>query len=219
MNVIVIGCGRVGSELAYRLFKQGHQVCVIDQNEKAFLALPVDFKGRTLGGDALNRIILRRAGIENAEGLAVVTNSDMTNAAVGHIAQTLFKVPSVVVRNFEARYRYIYDLFNLQVVSPSHWGAQRIEEMIYGQKARTVFSAGNGEVELYEFRIPPALDGHPLNELIPAQGCSLAALTRAGRAILPQLDTPVNQGDFLLVSATLEGIAELRNKLEGLQEA
>ncbi len=184
MNVIVIGCGRVGSELAYRLFKQGHQVCIIDQNEKAFLALPVDFKGRTLGGDALNRIILRRAGIETADGVAAVTNSDMTNAAVGHVAQTIFKVPAVVVRNFESRYRYIYDLFNLQVVSPSHWGAQRIEEMIYGQKARTVFSAGNGEVELYELMIPPVLNGRPLSDFIPAAGCSLAALTtrRAGDA-------------------------------------
>jgi trk system potassium uptake protein TrkA len=218
MNLIVIGCGRVGSELAYHLFKQGHQVCIVDQNEKAFLGLPIDFHGRTLGGDALNQIILRRAGMETADGVVVVTNSDMTNAVVGHVAQTVYKVPSVVVGNFEPHYRYIYDAFNLQVVSPSHWGAQRIEEMLYGQEARMVFSAGNGEVELYELLVPPVWDGHFLRELIPDQDCTPAALTRAGRAALPQLDMLLHQGDLLLVSATLEGIRDIRRRLESLQE-
>jgi len=219
MNLIVIGCGRVGSELAYQLFKQGHQVCVVDQDEKAFLQLPLNFKGRRLTGDTLNQIVLRRAGIETADGVAVVTDSDMTNAVVGHIAQTVYKVPSVVVRNFETRYRYIYNAFNLQVVSPSHWGAQRIEEMLHGQEARLVFSAGNGEVELYELMIPSAWEGHRLAELIPEEGCTPSALTRAGGAVLPQLDMLLQQGDLLLVSATMEGIWAIRGKLESLQEA
>lgn len=218
MNIIVIGCGRVGSELAYHLSKQGHLVCVVDQNEKAFLALPIDFRGRTLGGDALNQITLRRAGMETADGVVVVTNSDMTNAVVGHIAQTFYNIPSVVVGNFEPHYRYIYDAFNLQVVSPSHWGAQRIEEMLYGQEARMVFSAGNGEVELYELLIPPEWEDHRLGELIPAEDCNPAAVTRAGRAVLPQIDMQLKQGDLLLVSATLEGIGEIRRRLENPQE-
>jgi trk system potassium uptake protein len=214
MNLIVIGCGRMGSELAYHLYQQGHQVCIIDQNERAFLGLPVDFQGRTVGGDALNRIILRRAGIESADGVAVVTNSDMTNAVVGHVAQTFFKVPLVVVRNFEAKYRYLFDSFDLQYVSPSHWGAQRIEEMLYGQEARMVFSAGNGEIELYEQLIPVTWDGHLLSEIIPAHGCTPAALTRSGQAVLPELDMQIQQGDILLVSATMAGIANFRRKLE-----
>lgn len=217
MNLIVIGCGRVGSELAFHLFKQGHQVCIVDQNEKAFLGLPMDFRGRTLEGDALNQIILRRAGIETADGVVVVTNFDMTNAVVGHIAQTYYKVPSVVVGNFEPHYRYIYDAFNLQVVSPSHWGAQRIEELLYSLEARMVFSAGNGEVELYEFLIPQAWEGRRLSELIPEEGCQPSALTRAGRAMLPELDMTLKHGDLLLVSATLEGMTVLRQRLENQQ--
>ncbi len=218
MNIIVIGCGRVGSELAYHLFKQGHQVCVVDEDEKAFLSLPMDFRGRTMGGDALNQIVLRRAGMETADGVVVVTNSDMTNAVVGHIAQTVYQIPSVVVGNFEPRYRYIYDAFNLQVVSPSHWGAQRIEEMLYGQEARMVFSAGNGEVELYELLIPPQWEDRRVGEVILPESGSPAALTRAGRAVLPQADTQLKQGDLLLVSATLEGIRRIRRRLDHPQE-
>ena len=177
----------------------------------------MDFRGRTLEGDALNQIILRRAGIETADGVVVVTNFDMTNAVIGHIAQTYYKVPSVVVGNFEPRYRYIYDAFNLQVVSPSHWGAQRIEELLYSLEARMVFSAGNGEVELYEFLIPQLWEDRPLNDLIPQQDCQPPALTRAGRATLPRSDTVLKQGDLLLVGATLEGITILRQRLENQQ--
>ena len=48
MNVIIVGCGRVGAELAYRLFTNGHRVCVIDRSQEAFKDLPPDFRGRTL---------------------------------------------------------------------------------------------------------------------------------------------------------------------------
>lgn len=247
MKLIVIGCGRVGSELAYHLFQQGHQVCVVDQYDRSFNTLPGDFRGRTLEGDAMNQIVLRRAGIETADGVVVVTNFDMTNAVIGHIAQTYYKVPSVVVGNFEPRFRYVYDAFNLQVVSPSHWGAQRIEELLYTLEARMVFSAGNGEVELYELLIPPEWDARPLQELIQVevpesagqdqpegagqgpsiaadqgpsiatgQDIQVAALTRAGRAVLPAAGALLKAGDLLLVSATFDGISTIRRRLENL---
>ena len=219
MNMIVIGCGRVGSDLAYRLFKNGHKVCVVDQNEKSFSSLPGDFRGRTLEGEALNQIILRRAGIETADGLAVVTGSDTINAVVAHIAQTLFHVPHVIARNYDPHHRSLYEAFNLQMVSSSSWGAQRIEELLYNQEIRTVFSAGNGEVELYEFKIPPVWTGHNLSELLPKQGCCPTALTRAGRAILPNSDTILQAGDIILVSATLDGAEIVRKKFADRQEA
>jgi trk system potassium uptake protein len=213
MNLLVIGCGRIGSDLAYRLFKQGHKVCVIDQTEKAFSNLPDDFRGRTLEGEALNQHLLHRAGIENIDGVAVVTGSDTLNAVVGHIAKAIFKVPNVIVRNYDPHYRSIFEAFNLQTVSSSTWGAQRIEELLYGQEVRTVFSAGNGEVELYEFMIPAAWEGKSLSELLPEQGCCATAITRHGRALLPDLHALIHKDDILLVSASIEGAEALRLNL------
>ena len=63
MNVIVVGCGRVGSELAYGLYKRGHKVTVVDTDADAFANLPADFRGRTVEGDVLTPDILQRAGI------------------------------------------------------------------------------------------------------------------------------------------------------------
>lgn len=213
MNFIIVGCGRLGAELAYRLFLQGHHVVVMDHNDAAFANLPAAFRGRTLPGDALNRGMLERAGIESADGLASVTSSDSTNAVIAHTARTLYKIPRVVVRDYEPRYRSIYDAFGLQVISSVEWGAQRLEELLYHADLRTVFSAGNGEVEIYELTVPPKWEGRSLKDVCPLQQAIPVALSRAGRAILPNPDTRLEEGDVLQVSATLEGSKLLRQKL------
>jgi len=213
LNIIVVGCGRVGGELAYRLFQKGHKIVVVDLSPQAFQNLPDDFRGRFVEGHAMNQDVLRRAGIEEAEALAAVTSSDPVNAVIGHLAIQEFDVPSVVVRNYDSRWRSLHELFGLQVVSSSSWGAQRIEELLYQQKAHTVFSAGNGEVELYEFSIDESWHGRTFADLLASQECLPVALTRSGRAILPATSTVLQEGDVVLVSATLEGSERLHNLL------
>ena len=217
MFIIVVGCGRVGAELAYRLFERGHQVSVVDTAASAFNNLPADFRGRLVEGEALNQDILHRAGIEQADGLAVVTNSDTLNAVVAHIARSIYHIPNLAVRNYDPTNRDLFEAFNEQVVTSSSWGAQRLEEVLYGGNVHMLLSAGNGEVEIYEIPILENWDDRPLQELIPAE-CTAAALTRAGRAVLPSLDTRLKSGDVLLVSATLNGIEELRRRLTSPME-
>lgn len=217
MEMIVVGCGRVGSELAYRLYKSGQKLAVIDPLLASFKNLPDDFRGRTIEGDALDKETLHRAGIETATGLAAVTSSDTTNLAVGHVAQTVFNVPQVVVRNYDTQYRPLFEAFNLQVVSSSSWGAQRIEELLYHKGMRVIFSAGNGEVEVYEFTVPQVWEGRTLGELLPPTGVAPVGLTRTGLAIIPDMDTRLAHGDTLLVSATMEGITAVRRQLTGVE--
>lgn len=215
MNMIVVGCGRVGAELAYRLYQKGNRVTVIDNVASAFANLPPDFRGRTLEGDPLNQDLLRRAGVEQAGGIALVTSSDSLNAVIAHVARTVYGISNVVVRNYEPQWRTMYETFNLQVVSSSSWGAQRLEELLYHVQMRSVFSAGNGEVEIFEFSVPQAWEGKALRDLLPKSDCILAGLTRAGTAMLPDMDFILLEGDVILVSATLNGIEELRNRVAG----
>jgi trk system potassium uptake protein TrkA len=214
MNIIVVGCGRVGAELAYRLYRNGQQVVVIDTNSDAFHGIPEDFSGRMIEGDAMNQDVLRRSGIESADGIALVTSSDRLNAIVGHVARTVYEIPVVAVRNFDSRFRSLHEAFGHNMVSSSSWGAQRIEELLYDEKGNAVFSAGNGEVELYEFSIPDAWQNRRLNELLPQNDCVVAALTRAGKAFLPAADTVLETGDLLLISATLAGSTALRHRIQ-----
>ena len=213
MKVLVIGCGRLGAELAFRLFRRGHDVSIVDVDEKAFAKLPAEFQGRFSEGSGMNRDVLHRAGIEGCDSVAVVTNSDTLNAVVGHLALEIFHVPNVVVRNYDPRYRWILETFNLQEVSSLSWGAQRIEEMMYHSDLRPVFSAGNGEVEIYEMSIPEGCAGLTIGELVATEMCMPVAITRAGVAMFPTLKSILQMGDVLHVSATLDGVEKLRSRV------
>jgi trk system potassium uptake protein TrkA len=209
MNVIVIGCGRFGAELASRLYQKGHQVAVVDQSASAFDNLDPNFRGRIIEGDVLSQDMLRRAGIEQADGLAAVTNSDTLNAVVGHIARAVYHVPNVVVRNYDPAWRPMYEAFGLQMVSSTSWGAQRIEDLLYRPDIRSVFSAGNGEIEIYELMVPERWQGRTLNDLLPHVPCGVVALTRAGRAFLPDCNIVLEKDDVVHFSTTLEGVQAL----------
>ena len=219
MNFFVIGCGRVGSELAFRLYNNGHKVVVIDKNREALNGLSSEFRGRTIEGDVLVEQMLERAGISEADGLAAVTNSDTLNAVVAHIAHVVYKVPIVVARNYDPAMLPVLEAFGHQVVSSTSWGAQRIQGMLLDPSFRTIFSAGNGEVEVYEMMISPAWDGKSLGGLLRDNpGCLPVALTRAGSALLPNADTVLQSGDLLNVSATFAGIKTLRAQLDAGME-
>jgi trk system potassium uptake protein TrkA len=213
MKIIVVGGGRLGSELAYRLFQQGHKVTVIDRSTGAFDNLPPDFRGRTLEGDVLSQDVLHRAGIAGADGLAAVTNSDAVNAVVARIAGVKYGLGNVVVRNYDPQWAGIHQLFAAQVVSSAVWGAQQVVDLLHEFEVRPVFSAGNGEVKVYELQVPKGWHGRTLASLLSGIDSLPVALTRAGQTILPRPETTLETADILDVSAEPEGIQTLRQRL------
>jgi trk system potassium uptake protein len=219
MKLIVVGCGRLGAALAYRLFGKGHQVTVIDQVPAAFDNLPADFRGRTLEGQALDEDVLTRAGIAQADGLAAVTNSDSLNAVVGRVATIRYGLHNVVVRNYDPHWEPMHETFCAQVVSSASWGAQRIEDLLDQPDVRPVLSAGNGEVKVYELQIPAGWQARTLADLLSDSNCLPVALSRAGRATLPEPQASLEPGDVLHVSATADSIKTLRQRLALPEEA
>jgi trk system potassium uptake protein len=130
MYIIVVGCGRVGSDLAGRLSRQGHDVTVIDYVGSSFKHLDPEYRGRTIEAEPLAEGVLKKAGIEHAHALAAVTSSDTTNAVVAHIARAVFKVPHVVSRNYDPRWLPLHEAMGLDVVSTTLWGSKRMEELV-----------------------------------------------------------------------------------------
>jgi len=218
MKIIVVGCGRIGAELAYSLFKRGHQVSVVDDNVNSFNNLPPDFEGKHQEGDAMNQDVLLRAGIQTCDALAAVTNNDTLNAVISHIAKIEFNVPNIVARNYDPHLRPVFEAFNIQIISSTSWGAQRIEELLIDAEGRTVFSAGNGEVEIYEIKIPNTWNGKKVGDLVTCSDCKWLAITRAGSAFLPEENSVLQMGDILTVAATFNGITETRENLRERQE-
>lgn len=213
MNVIVVGCGRVGAELAYRLYVSGHHVTVIDRSQEAFKNLPPDFRGRTLEGDVLSEAMLHRAGIEGADALASVTNSDSLNGVMGRVASTVYRIPHIAVRNYDPRWRTLLETFGHQVVGSSSWGAQRMEELLEGGAVHPLVSAGNGEVEICDLVVPSSWSGKTVQELAAAGPAVVAAITRAGHGMMPKPDMALQAGDLVHISTTPDGMNALCQQL------
>ena len=98
MNVIILGCGRVGSTLARLMFHDGHTVTVIDAVSESFRRLGNKFKGQRMVGNGIDEDVLKRAGIDKCDVFIAVTQGDNRNIMAAQIAHEIYRVPKVVTR-------------------------------------------------------------------------------------------------------------------------
>lgn len=212
-HIIIVGCGRVGLELAQSISRQGYAVTVVDANPRAFDRLGPDFRGRTVQGEAFDKETLERAGITNAHAFAAVTASDSANVVAARIARDIYHVEHVVARVYDPRRTPIYEKLGLQTIASSSWGAKRIEQIMLHPGWQSLYAPGNGEVQLYEISVPDEWNGRTIDDLLPAEGALAAGLVRGGRASLPTRATPLQAHDLLQISATLEALSVVRQRL------
>jgi trk system potassium uptake protein TrkA len=131
MKVVIMGCGRVGAQLAITLDREGHQVTVIDTNNDAFQRrLPPEFGGRAIVGNGIDTDALRRAGIESADAFVAVTQGDNRNVMAAQIAQHIFHVPRVVCRIYDPIREEIYHTLGIETISPTKVGAQLLKDAL-----------------------------------------------------------------------------------------
>src|SRR5512136_174046 len=145
MKVIIVGCGRMGSELAGQLALDGHDVTVVDIDPQAFYRLGATFKGKTVEGVGFDRDVLVRAGVEHADALAAVTAGDNRNAIIARVARNVFHVPKVVARLYDPRRAEIYERLGLQTVSSTGWGVSRAMQLLVHPELHVAVTLGNGD--------------------------------------------------------------------------
>ncbi|MER3419002.1 MAG: TrkA family potassium uptake protein [Chloroflexota bacterium] len=130
MRVVIMGCGRVGAQLAVMLERRGHEVTVLDVNPNAFERLPRDFKGRKLVGNGIDQDVLRRAGIERADAFVACTQGDNRNVMAAQVAKHIFNVPRVVSRIYDPIREEIYRMLGLRTISPTKVGAELLMKAV-----------------------------------------------------------------------------------------
>lgn len=119
MKVVIMGCGRVGGQLAGLLDSNGEQVTILDVNEYSFRRLPTNFSGTALLGDGTDEDALLKAGIEDADAFVAVTEGDNRNVMAAQIAKHIFNVPKVLCRIYDPLRRDLYDTLGLDAFSPT----------------------------------------------------------------------------------------------------
>lgn len=217
MKVIIMGCGRVGVQLAMLLVDEGHQVGVIDYDANALNRLGTDFKGQKIVGVGFDKDILLKAGIENADAFAATSSSDNANIIAARIAHNIFHVPRVVARLFDPQRAEVYRRLGMLTISSTTWGAERIRELITSEEIDPIHSFGSGEVSLVNIEVPPQLVGRMVKDLTVNNEISVVAITRQGEAFIPTLGSQFKDGDIIHVAILAAALGRFKSLL-GLSE-
>ena len=218
MHVIVVGCGRVGSELAVALESEGHTVAVIDKNRNAFRRLPERFTGRAVLGFGFDRDHLEQAGIGEAKALAAVTSGDNSNILTARIARETYEIEHVVARIYDPRRAVIYQRLGIPTVATVSWTTDQVHRRLLPDRTVSEWTDATGTLSLIERALPDAWAGRKLLELEEGDRFRLVALTRAGQAKLVLPSVVGQEGDILHLAVRTDAVEELRARLGDASE-
>lgn len=134
MNIIILGCGRVGATLAMSMSQDGHNVSIIDRSSDSFRRLGPDFKGHMVIGNGTDESVLRKAGIEKADSFVAVTNGDNTNIMSVQIAKEKFHVTQSIARIYDPIRACAYQELGVDVLCTTLVGARLFKDRLLGKE-------------------------------------------------------------------------------------
>ena len=212
MNVIVAGCGRVGSQLAMLLANDGHNVSVIDKNQEAFERLGSTFNGVTVKGLAFDEDVLRSANIEGCDVFAAVTNFDNTNLMAAEVAGKIFGIEHTVARLYNPDREATYEQLGIEYVCGTSLVAETINDMIHAGHSH--FVDLYGDVEIQFFPIADDLVGQRVHS-IAVDGKLLPAIIRRGEmTFIPTTESVFETGDVLRVAVKTDYLPKIERYMK-----
>ena len=218
MRVIIMGCGRVGSQLSRELLDAGHEVVVIDKNAEAFFRYPPGDGAQTVVGLGFDRDVLEEAGIQQADAFVAVSSGDNSNIVSARVALEYYHVPKVVARIYDPRRADIYERLNIPTVATTTWGVKQIQLMLLHDRQEIRESLGGGD--LLRMRIPVSahMVGKPAISFNVDGKILVAGVSRGGGGFLPTASSTLQEGDYLVVMLTKDGMDTLDEVFEPVAE-
>ena len=213
MRVIIMGCGRVGSDLTVQLAEGGHDVAIIDKREGAFERLPPGFNARTFVGLGFDRDVLEEAGIKEAEAFVAVSSGDNSNIVSARVALEHYHVPKVIARIYDPRRADIYERLNIPTVATTKWGVKQIQLMLFHDRTELRESIGGGDLLRLRVPVPHHLVGKPATSINVEGKILVAGVSRGGGGFIPTAGSTLQDGDYLAVIMAKDGMDLLDSQL------
>ncbi|MDP8975839.1 MAG: TrkA family potassium uptake protein [Actinomycetota bacterium] len=214
MHAIVVGCGRIGAELAMSLELGGHSVTVIDKEATAFSRyLPKDWSGKAVHGFGFDRDHLEEAGIRDAEAVAAMTGGDNSNILTARIARETYRVDRVVARIQDPRRAVIYERLGIPTVAQVSWGKEQVLRRLFPEEMVHEWTDASGGLSLVEKALPDAWAGKKLARLGEPGKFRVTAVSRSGEARMAGPDLMGQEGDILHVMVAKEHLEALEGRL------
>lgn len=212
MYIIIIGCGRIGSYLA-NLLQDENNVVVIDREEKTSARLGDNFNGLYMNGDGLDPDILKEAGIEKADALAVTTSNDNTNIVIAQIAKKVFNVPKVVARVSDVGKSDIYRNLGVDPVNSTAIFSTLLREKIIERNFTTYIFESN-KVSILEIKDTAGYKGKTVKDLNVPEEFQVITVVRGQNPVIPDEKTVFEEGDVILGVVRLSGLKRVKKLLK-----
>lgn len=213
MYIIIVGCGRVGSELAKLLSGEGHNVVIIDKNPDSFGRLGDTFNGLTIIGSGFDGDLLRQAGIEKADAFCAVTNGDNTNLISAQAAKKIFNVPKVIARVYDPERAHIYAALGLDIISGTVLFASMLRDKIIESRFSS-YLIETKELSIIEIEAKDNIIGKTIQEINIPQELQVVALRRIEGVGIPEATTVIKPKDILMAVVKVECLNKIKDRFE-----
>jgi len=211
MYVIILGCGRVGSELAKLLSNEGHNIVIIDKDQASFDRLGGTFNGLTLVGDGFDLNLLKQAGIEKADAFCAVTNGDNTNLVSAQVAKKIFKVPKVIARVYDPQRAHIYAALGLDIISGTILFAAMLRDKVIESRFSS-YLIETKDLGVIEIEVKNSLLGRTIQDINMPGEFLVVAIRRLQGDIIPEPSTVLKEKDVLLAVVKVVSLKKIRER-------
>lgn len=210
VHVVIMGCGRVGSDLARTLTQSGHSVAVIDQKAAAFERLGPDFAGTTVLGVGFDRGRLIEAGIEKADAFAAVSSGDNSNIIAARVARETFGIRRVVARIYDPGRAEIYTRLGIPTVATVRWTADQMLRRLLPEHRSDDWRDPSGRVVVAELALAPQWVGRSFEQLELESGSRVVVVNRYGEGFIPNAGSVIQEDDIVHTAAAADDLERIR---------
>lgn len=200
MQIIVIGCGKVGSKFAQVLTEEGHDVVIVDNDSNAFKQLEHGFSGLTITGVPIDQDVLKQAGIETADALAAVTPDDNVNIMACQVAKEIFKVPRVIARIYNPAREHVFHQFGLETICPTNITVDVIRSVVLGEEGVSQHTIGNTTFTFRHRKVAKSEVGKKITSIKTRNNSMVYGIVHKGKFSFPTPSIKLEENDFLVMS-------------------
>lgn len=211
MYIILIGCGRLGSNMAKELADDGNDICIIDHDGDKLDSLGSGFNGRRIKGIEFDSDKLLEAGIKQANALLAVTPDDNINITVSLIAGRIFNVPKIIARVNNPGKKEIYKQLGINTINPIQYEIEIIKSKLLIESV-DIISALDNKYEIIEILVNKD-NSHSVVDIEDKYNCIISGMIKDGAVRLPKKNELIDYGDRIICTVQKKDKGKLINSL------
>lgn len=213
MYIVIVGCGRVGAELAKLLSNDGHDVVIVDRDPLAFNRLGGTFNGVTLVGNGFDPDILKEAGIEKGDVFCALTNGDNTNLIAAQVAKKIFAIPKVIARVYDPERAQIYQSLGLDIMSGTILFAAMLRDKIIESRFSS-YLIETKDVGVIQIEAKGSLIDQSIRDINLEGEFQVVAIKKIDGTIIPSPSTVLKKNDVIMAIVKTESLDKIKKKFK-----